>query len=139
MHLTVSAVRYGKRKDVASTFLADRADNAEVPLFVQSNKYFRVPRDGDVPMIMIGPGTGVAPFRGFLHERRARGDIGKNWLFFGEQRAASDFYYRDELTAMQHDGLLTHLSLAFSRDEAQKIYVQDRIREQGAELWRWLE
>ncbi|WP_347505382.1 bifunctional nitrate reductase/sulfite reductase flavoprotein subunit alpha [Pseudomonas anguilliseptica] len=139
VHLTVSAVRYGKRKGVASTFLADRADNGEVPLFVQSNKYFRVPQDGDVPMIMIGPGTGVAPFRGFLHERRARGDAGKNWLFFGEQHAASDFYYRDELTAMQHDGLLTNLSLAFSRDQAQKIYVQDRIREQGFELWRWLE
>ena len=139
VHLTVSAVRYGKRKGVASTFLADRADNLEVPLFVQSNKYFRVPQHGDVPMIMIGPGTGVAPFRGFLHERRARGDTGKNWLFFGEQHAASDFYYRDELTAMQHDGLLTNLSLAFSRDQAQKIYVQDRIREQGAELWRWLE
>ncbi len=139
VHLTVSAVRYGKRKGVASTFLADRADNGEVPLFVQSSKYFRVPRDGDVPMIMIGPGTGVAPFRGFLHERRARGDTGKNWLFFGEQHAASDFYYRDELTAMQHDGLLTNLSLAFSRDQTQKIYVQDRIREQGGELWRWLE
>ncbi|WP_282874481.1 bifunctional nitrate reductase/sulfite reductase flavoprotein subunit alpha [Pseudomonas peli] len=139
VHLTVSAVRYGKRKGVASTFLADRTDNAEVPLFVQSNKYFRVPQDGDVPMIMIGPGTGVAPFRGFLHERRARGNTGKNWLFFGEQHAASDFYYRDELTAMQHDGLLTNLSLAFSRDQTQKIYVQDRIREQGGELWRWLE
>jgi sulfite reductase (NADPH) flavoprotein alpha-component len=88
---------------------------------------------------MIGPGTGVAPFRGFLQERRARGDTGNNWLFFGEQHAASDFYYRDELTAMQHDGLLTHLSLAFSRDQAQKIYVQQRIREQGAELWRWLQ
>jgi len=139
VHLTVSAVRYGKRKGVASTFLADRVGNGEVPLFVQSNKYFRVPQDGDVPMIMIGPGTGVAPFRGFLHERRARGDTGKNWLFFGEQHAASDFFYRDELTAMQHDGLLTNLSLAFSRDQAQKIYVQDRIREQGGELWRWLE
>ncbi|OHC28748.1 MAG: reductase, partial [Pseudomonadales bacterium RIFCSPHIGHO2_02_FULL_60_43] len=139
VHLTVSAVRYGKRKGVASTFLADRVNNAEVPLFVQSNKNFRVPQDSDVPMIMIGPGTGVAPFRGFLHERRARGDAGKNWLFFGEQHAASDFYYRDELTAMQHDGLLTNLSLAFSRDQTQKIYVQDRIREQGGELWRWLE
>ena len=139
VHLTVSAVRYGKRKGVASTFLADRADNAEVPVFVQANKHFRVPQDGEVPMIMIGPGTGVAPFRGFLQERRARGDTGNNWLFFGEQHAASDFYYRDELTAMQRDGLLTHLSLAFSRDQAQKIYVQERIREQGAELWRWLQ
>ncbi|WP_043309225.1 bifunctional nitrate reductase/sulfite reductase flavoprotein subunit alpha [Pseudomonas sp. ML96] len=139
LHLTVSAVRYGKRKGVASTFLADRLGGGEVPLFVQTNKHFRVPADGDVPMIMIGPGTGVAPFRGFLNERRARGDAGRNWLFFGEQHAASDFYYRDELKAMQHDGLLTQLSLAFSRDQAQKIYVQDRIREQGAELWRWLQ
>lgn len=139
VHLTVAAVRYGKRKGVSSTFLADRAQNAHVPVFVQPSKHFRAPADGDVPMIMIGPGTGVAPFRGFLQERRARGDQGRNWLFFGEQHAASDFYYRDELQDMQHDGLLTRLSLAFSRDQAQKIYVQDRIREQGAELWRWLQ
>ena len=139
VHLTVAAVRYGKRKGVSSTFLADRAGDAEVPVFVQPSKHFRVPTDGDVPMIMIGPGTGVAPFRAFLQERRARGDQGRNWLFFGEQHAASDFYYRDELQGMQHDGLLTHLSLAFSRDQAEKIYVQDRIREQGAELWRWLQ
>lgn len=139
VHLTVSAVRYGKRKGVASTFLADRVEGGEVPLFVQTSRHFRVPQDGDVPIIMIGPGTGVAPFRGFLHERRARGDAGKNWLFFGEQHAATDFYYRDELQAMQRDGLLTQMSLAFSRDQAEKIYVQDRIREQGAELWRWLE
>ncbi|WP_137805161.1 bifunctional nitrate reductase/sulfite reductase flavoprotein subunit alpha [Pseudomonas sp. G(2018)] len=139
VHLTVAAVRYGKRKGVSSTFLADRAADSTVPVFVQQSKHFRAPADGDVPMIMIGPGTGVAPFRAFLQERRARGDQGKNWLFFGEQHAASDFYYRDELLAMQHDGLLTELSLAFSRDQAQKIYVQDRIREQGAELWRWLQ
>lgn len=139
VHLTVSAVRYGQRKGVASTFLADRAEGIEVPLFVQSNRNFRLPQQGDVPVVMIGPGTGVAPFRGFLHERRARGDAGRNWLFFGEQHAASDFYYRDELLGMQADGLLTQLSLAFSRDQAQKIYVQDRIREQGAELWRWLQ
>jgi sulfite reductase (NADPH) flavoprotein alpha-component len=139
VHLTVAAVRYGKRKGVSSTFLADRAQDAEVPVFVQPARHFRVPDEGDVPMIMIGPGTGVAPFRAFLQERRARGDQGKNWLFFGEQHAASDFYYRDELQGMQRDGLLTHLSLAFSRDQAEKIYVQDRIREQGAELWRWLQ
>ncbi|MBO3273779.1 bifunctional nitrate reductase/sulfite reductase flavoprotein subunit alpha [Pseudomonas schmalbachii] len=137
VHLTVAAVRYGRRKGVASTFLADRA--SEVPLFVQPSKHFRLPDDGDTPIVMIGPGTGVAPFRGFLHERRARGDNGRNWLFFGEQHAASDFYYRDELQGMQRDGLLNHLSLAFSRDQAEKIYVQDRMREQGAELWRWLQ
>jgi sulfite reductase (NADPH) flavoprotein alpha-component len=139
VHLTVAAVRYGKRKGVSSTFLADRAGDCEVPVFVQPNKHFRTPADGDIPMIMIGPGTGIAPFRAFLQERRAQGHQGRNWLFFGEQHAASDFYYQDELQGLQHDGLLTHLSLAFSRDQAQKIYVQDRIREQGAELWRWLQ
>ncbi|MCH3857672.1 NADPH-dependent assimilatory sulfite reductase flavoprotein subunit, partial [Campylobacter jejuni] len=81
---------------------------------------------GDTPMIMVGPGTGVAPFRAFLQERRARGDGGRNWLFFGERHAASDFYYRDELQALRDDGLLTRLDLAFSRDQAAKIYVQDR-------------
>lgn len=146
IHLTVSAVRYtryqqGKkiRKGVCSTFLADRANELNVPIFVQSNKNFRVPVDGDAPVIMVGPGTGVAPFRGFLQERRARGDRGKNWLFFGEQHQASDFYYRDELQAQLNDGHLTRLSLAFSRDQAQKIYVQNRMREEGAEIWRWLE
>ncbi|AJZ95851.1 nitrate reductase subunit alpha [Pseudomonas simiae] len=139
VHLTVAAVRYGKRKGVSSTFLADRVGDGEVPLFVQPSKHFRTPTDGDVPMIMIGPGTGIAPFRAFLQERRALGHQGRNWLFFGEQHAASDFYYQDELQGMQRDGLLSHLSLAFSRDQAQKVYVQDRIREQGAELWRWLQ
>jgi sulfite reductase (NADPH) flavoprotein alpha-component len=146
VHLTVSTVRYtryqqGKkmRKGVCSTFLADRADNLAVPMFVQSNKNFRVPSDGKAPAIMIGPGTGVAPFRGFLQERRARGDTGKNWLFFGEQHQVSDFYYRDELQAQLNDGHLTRLSLAFSRDQAQKIYVQDRMREEGAAIWQWLE
>ena len=139
VHLTVAAVRYGKRKGVSSTFLADRASDGEVPVFVQPSKHFRTPADGTQPMIMIGPGTGVAPFRAFLQERRALGHAGRNWLFFGEQHAASDFYYQDELQGMQRDGLLTHLSLAFSRDQAQKVYVQDRIREQGAELWCWLQ
>ena len=139
VHLTVAAVRYGKRKGVSSTFLADRVGDGEVPLFVQPSKHFRTPSDGDVPMIMIGPGTGIAPFRAFLQERRALGHQGRNWLFFGEQHAASDFYYKDELQGMQQDGLLTHLSLAFSRDQAQKVYVQDRIREQGAQLWGWLQ
>ena len=139
VHLTVAAVRYGRRKGVSSTFLADRAGDSEVPVIVQPSRHFRTPADGNVPIIMIGPGTGVAPFRAFLQERRAQGHQGRNWLFFGEQHAASDFYYQDELQGMQHDGLLTHLSLAFSRDQAQKIYVQDRVREHGAELWRWLQ
>jgi NADPH-dependent sulfite reductase flavoprotein alpha-component len=139
VHLTVSAVRYGKRKGVSSTFLADRADDGQVPIFLQPTQHFRVPVEGDVPMIMIGPGTGVAPFRAFLQERQMRADRGRNWLFFGEQHAATDFYYRDELESLHKDGLLTRLSLAFSRDQAEKIYVQHRIREQGAELWRWLQ
>lgn len=144
--LTVSAVRYTRfrdskkvRKGVASTFLADRAEGVDVPIFVQASKHFHVPENGDTPLIMVGPGTGVAPFRGFLQERQARGDAGKNWLFFGEQHAATDFYYRDEIRQFQKDGLLTELSLAFSRDQSQKIYVQDRMRERGAELWEWLE
>ncbi|MEQ7917599.1 bifunctional nitrate reductase/sulfite reductase flavoprotein subunit alpha [Xanthomonas sp. WHRI 1810A] len=139
VHLTVSTVRYGKRKGVSSTFLADRAEQDQVPIFLQPSKHFRVPDDGEVPMIMIGPGTGVAPFRGFLQERQVRGDRGRNWLFFGEQHQATDFYYRDELQGMHSDGLLTRLSLAFSRDQGEKIYVQHRIEQQGAELWRWLQ
>jgi sulfite reductase (NADPH) flavoprotein alpha-component len=143
VHLTVSAVRYSngrrERKGVASTFLADRAQEGSVPVFVQKSTHFRPPRSGDVPMIMVGPGTGVAPFRAFLHERRARGDAGRNWLFFGEQHAATDFYYRDELELMQKDGHLDRLDLAFSRDQSEKVYVQDRMREQGAQLWAWLQ
>lgn len=146
IHLTVSAVRYSRyrdskriRKGVASTFLADRAEGVDAPIFVQPSKHFHVPEKGDAPLIMVGPGTGVAPFRGFLQERQARGDAGKNWLFFGEQHAATDFYYQDELQQFQRDGVLNELSLAFSRDQAQKIYVQDRLRERGAEVWQWLE
>lgn len=146
VHLTVSAVRYerffnGKkiRKGVSSTFLADRADGIDIPIFIQSNKNFRVPTDGNLPIMMVGPGTGVAPFRGFLQERRARGDSGKNWLFFGEQHAATDFYYQDELEEFQKQGVLTELSLAFSRDQQQKIYVQDRMRENGEKIWNWID
>lgn len=143
VHLTVSAVRYSNgrrhRKGVSSTFLADRAAQVDVPVFVQTSAHFRAPRDAGAPAIMVGPGTGIAPFRGFLHERRARGDRGRNWLFFGEQHAATDFYYRDELEAMRASGVLTRLDVAFSRDQADKIYVQDRMREHGAQLWAWLE
>jgi sulfite reductase (NADPH) flavoprotein alpha-component len=143
VHLTVSAVRYNNgrrhRKGVSSTFLADRAGDVNVPVFVQKSAHFRPPHQSDTPMIMVGPGTGVAPFRGFLHERRARGDKGRNWLFFGEQHAATDFYYRDELEALRDSGVLTRLDVAFSRDQADKIYVQDRMREHGAQLWAWLE
>ncbi len=143
VHLTISTVRYdcaGKpRGGVCSTFLADRADDAEAGIFIQKSPHFRVPQDKTLPLIMVGPGTGIAPFRAFLHERKATGATGKNWLFFGEQRAASDFYYRDELETMQGAGVLHQLDTAFSRDQPEKIYVQHRMLEHGAELWRWLE
>ena len=90
-------------------------------------------------MIMVGPGTGIAPFRAFLHERRALGHTGPNWLFFGEQHAATEFYYREELTSMLDDGSLSRLDVAFSRDQSSKVYVQDRMTEHGAQLWRWLQ
>ncbi|GBH23177.1 bifunctional nitrate reductase/sulfite reductase flavoprotein subunit alpha [Burkholderia vietnamiensis] len=143
IHLTVSAVRYHNgrraRKGVASTFLADRPDDGRVPVFVQTSAHFRPPVNGAGPVGMVGPGPGVAPFRGFLPERPARGARGRHWLFFGEQHAQTDFYYGDELSAMRDSGFLPRLDLAFSRDQADKIYVQDRMREHGAELYSWLE
>jgi sulfite reductase (NADPH) flavoprotein alpha-component len=144
VHLTINVVRYESfgraRKGLASTFLADRAGaETSVPVFIQTSHGFRLPADGSTPIIMVGPGTGVAPFRSFLHERRAVAAKGHNWLFFGEQRAATDFYYRDELEKMFSDGHLTKLSTAFSRDQAEKIYVQNRMLENAAELWSWLE
>lgn len=143
IHLTVSAVRYEHqsilRKGVSSTFLADRAEQCTIPIFVQKSASFHPPIDPEAPLIMVGPGTGIAPFRGFLQERYARGDKGKNWLFFGEQKSTTDFYYQDELNELQKNGTLTRLDLAFSRDQEQKIYVQDRMREQGSEIWQWLE
>ncbi|MHC6224498.1 molybdopterin-dependent oxidoreductase [Pseudomonas sp. X10] len=138
VHLTVSTVRYGQRKGVCSTFLADRAGSLRVAIFPQVSKHFRLPEDDSVPVIMVGPGTGVAPFRAFLEEREARGAGGRNWLFFGEQREATDFYYREQLLAWQASGHL-RLDTAFSRDQAEKIYVQQRMLEQGAQLWQWLE
>ncbi|EOR07629.1 bifunctional nitrate reductase/sulfite reductase flavoprotein subunit alpha [Acinetobacter sp. ANC 3926] len=143
IHLTVSAVRYdyqgNVRKGVSSTFLADRAEQCSIPIFVQKSASFHPPIDSEIPLIMVGPGTGIAPFRGFLQERQALGKDSKNWLFFGEQQSSTDFYYQEELKKFQNDGVLTRLDLAFSRDQDQKIYVQDRMREQGAELWQWLE
>ncbi len=144
VHLTINVVRYESlgraRKGLASTFLADRAgESVAVPIFFQAAHGFRLPPNLETPVIMVGPGTGVAPFRSFLHERAATGAKGRNWLFFGEQRGATDFYYRDELEKMQADGSLTKLSTAFSRDQAEKIYVQTRMLENAAELWSWLE
>lgn len=142
VHLTVAAVRYEsfgrKRKGVCSTFLADRTAGV-VPVFVHVSKGFRLPASGDVPIIMVGPGTGIAPFRAFLHDRRARGAKGRNWLFFGDQKASTDFLYREELDAMLADGHLTRLDTAFSRDQEAKIYVQQRMMENAGELWAWLQ
>ena len=143
IHLTVASVRHGAdrvRGGVCSTFLADRVGEEDaVGIFLQPNQAFRLPDDGDRPVIMIGPGTGVAPFRAFLQERAATGAHGRNWLFFGDQHEATDFIYADELRAHADAGLLTRLDLAFSRDQAEKIYVQTRMREHGAELFAWLE
>jgi len=144
VHLTVGAVRYEKegraRKGVCSTFLAERGlSSGKIGVYIHPNTAFRPPADGNVPMIMVGPGTGIAPFRAFLEERRATGARGKNWLFFGDQKAAADFLYRDELTAMQSSGLLNRLDLAFSRDQAEKIYVQHRMLQNARELYAWLE
>jgi sulfite reductase (NADPH) flavoprotein alpha-component len=144
VHLTVAAVRYKlrdrARKGVASTFLADRlAAGDTVPVFVQKSHGFRIPKDNNAPMIMIGPGTGVAPFRAFLQERRMLGAKGRNWLFFGDQHRKSDFLYEEEITGFRHDGLLTELDLAFSRDQTERIYVQQRMRERAKELWAWIE
>ena len=144
VHLTVAAVRYEShgraRKGICSTFLADRVDaDTPVPVFVQTSHGFRLPADGNKPVIMIGPGTGIAPFRAFLEERRAIGARGKSWLFFGDQQKKCDFLYQEQLEAMLAEGSLTRLDTAFSRDQAGKIYVQTRMLEHGAELWRWLE
>ncbi len=144
VHLTVGTVRYDKdgraRKGVCSTFLAERALAAgKVGVFVHSNKAFRPPANGDVPMIMVGPGTGIAPFRAFLAERRATGAKGRNWLFFGDQKASCDFLYRDELHELQAGGMLARLDVAFSRDQAEKVYVQHRMLEHAVELYAWLE
>ena len=110
-----------------------------VPVFVQRASHFRPPTDPSAPTIMIGPGTGIAPFLGFLEDRHARGHDGPNWLFFGEQQRSHDHYYERELAAFQADGLLQRLDLAFSRDQRSKVYVQDRLREHGAQVWAWLE
>jgi sulfite reductase (NADPH) flavoprotein alpha-component len=110
-----------------------------VELFVQPSHGFKLPGSGDVPVIMVGPGTGIAPFRAFLEERQTVGAKGKNWLFFGEQKRVVDFLYEEEVAAWQKDGHLTRLEVAFSRDQVEKIYVQHLMLEKGAELWAWLQ
>ncbi|WP_371347818.1 sulfite reductase subunit alpha [Ancylobacter sp. IITR112] len=144
LSLTVDTVRYDiggrTRLGVASTFLADRIEpGATLPVYVQKAHGFALPASGDVPIIMVGPGTGIAPFRAFLQERLATRAAGGAWLFFGHQHRASDFFYEEELEGFQATGTLTRLSLAWSRDGDGKVYVQDRMREEGASLFDWLE
>lgn len=143
VHLTVAVVRYetnGRARDgVCSTFLGEYAEvgKTTLPVFV-SKSHFGPPEDLNAPMIMVGPGTGIAPFRSFVQDRAAKGAKGKNWLFFGDQRVKTDFLYREEWEKALASGLLTRLDCAWSRDQDYKIYVQDKIREAGAEVWKWL-
>lgn len=145
VHLTVAVVRYTthgrQKKGLCSGFLADDAplNQDNLPVFMSANKHFKLPDDPNTPIIMVGPGTGIAPFRAFLQQRDADGAKGKNWLFFGEQRRATDFLYEDEWKDYQARGLLTRFDTAFSRDQAHKIYVQDKMRESGRDLWAWLQ
>ena len=141
---TVRVVRYEshgrERQGLASGHMGDRAPVGSIfPIFLHANANFRLPEDTNAPVIMIGPGTGIAPFRAFLEERQATCQKGDNWLFFGEQRRSLDFLYQEQLEGMQKHGLLTHLHTAFSRDQAKKVYVQDRMQENAAELYAWLE
>jgi sulfite reductase (NADPH) flavoprotein alpha-component len=144
VHLLVVSVRYTirtrPREGLCSTWFADRwPDQATAPLYFQNQqKHFAMPADKTTPMIMVGPGTGLAPFRAFIEERRATGAPGRNWLFFGEQRRASDFFYEKEFTRDVQNGFL-RLDVAFSRDQADKIYVQHKMREAGRDIWAWLE
>ncbi len=144
LHLTVAAVRYHShgrdRLGVASTHLADRVgEDDRVPVYIDANKSFKLPADNDTPLIMIGPGTGVAPFRAFLQEREEQGAGGDNWLFFGAPHFRTDFYYQTEWLRWRRDGLLSRLDVAFSRDQADKVYVQHRLREQARDVYGWLE
>lgn len=144
VHTTVGVVRFTshnrERGGVCSTLFADRAAISDrLPIYIQPNKKFKLPADPDASMIMIGPGTGIAPFRGFLHERRALGHKGKNWLFFGERNSSTDYLYRHELESMHTEGHLTRFDTAFSRDNDRKLYVQDRMLEHAESVWAWLQ
>ncbi|HEJ9096815.1 NADPH-dependent assimilatory sulfite reductase flavoprotein subunit [Serratia odorifera] len=144
VHITVGVVRYDidgrARAGGASSFLADRLEeDGDLRVFIEHNDNFRLPANPDTPVIMIGPGTGIAPFRAFMQQRDADGAAGKNWLFFGNPHFTEDFLYQVEWQRYVKDGLLTRIDLAWSRDQQQKVYVQDKLREQGAEVWRWIE
>ncbi|HGM6860247.1 TPA: NADPH-dependent assimilatory sulfite reductase flavoprotein subunit [Serratia rubidaea] len=144
VHVTVGVVRYDidgrARAGGASSFLADRLEeDGDVRVFIEHNDNFRLPANPDTPVIMIGPGTGIAPFRAFMQQRDADGAGGKNWLFFGNPHFTEDFLYQVEWQRYVKDGLLTRIDLAWSRDQQHKVYVQDKLREQGAEVWRWIQ
>ena len=143
VHFIVDVVQYEShgrlRKGVCSSFLAERADDVPVPVFPTVAKHFHLPEDPDTPIIMIGPGTGVAPFRAYLQERKVTGAKGKNWLFFGAQHESCDFAYGDEFNAYLKEGLLTRLDCGWSRDQPQKIYVQHKMTENAAEIWKWID
>ena len=143
VHLTVGRVSYDlhgrERLGVCSTFLSGLEPGRAVKVYPHGNKNFHLTADDDAPVIMIGPGTGIAPFRAFLEEREARGAKGKNWLFFGDQHAATDFLYEEQIEEWMQSGLLSRFDTAFSRDQEKKIYVQHRMLEQAEELYQWLE
>src|SRR5881394_1973605 len=142
VHFIVDVVSYEShgrpRKGVCSSFLAERADDVPVPVFPSVAKHFHLPEDPNIPIIMVGPGTGIAPFRAYLQERKATGAKGKNWLFFGSQHEKCDFAYGDEFEAFLKEGLLARLDCAWSRDQAQKIYVQHKMTEHADEIWKWI-
>jgi sulfite reductase (NADPH) flavoprotein alpha-component len=143
VHLIVDVIRYEShgrvRKGVASSFLAERADNVPVPVYPSAAKHFHLPENPDIPIIMVGPGTGIAPFRAYLQERQARGAKGKNWLFFGSQREKCDYAYKEDFDRFKRDGILTRLDCAWSRDQAHKVYVQHRMLENAPEIWKWID
>lgn len=143
VHLIVDVVRYEShgrmRQGVCSSFLADRADDVPVPVYPSSAKHFHLPENPDTPIIMVGPGTGIAPFRAYLQERQALGANGKNWLFFGAQREKCDYSYKDDFDQFKRDGILTRLDCAWSRDQGHKVYVQHRILENAPEIWKWID
>ena len=143
VHLTVAVLRYHShgrdREGVCSTYTADRVnEGTTMPVFRHYDKNFKLPEDGATPIIMVGPGTGIAPFRAFVEERAATGATGKSWLFFGDQHRATDYLYGDEWDRYLAEGRLSRIDLAFSRDQAEKVYVQHRMLEHGAELYTWL-
>jgi sulfite reductase (NADPH) flavoprotein alpha-component len=141
VHFTIDVVHYEsrgrKRKGVCSTFLAERAEKSPIPVFPNTSR-FRLPEDGSTPIIMVGPGTGIAPFRAFLQERKATGAKGKNWLFFGSQHQHCNYFYEDELGKMKSDGFLK-LECAWSRDAAEKSYVQHKMLNCDDEIWKWMD